>query len=443
MKSLELKTFEDFSKNFFHELKSDESLSLSFISEETNFVRLTQSKIRQTTNLIQGSIECRFIRGHKAHNFTIPFKGNAEDLVIAKAKLEKAREWTNHIPDDPYLVRPAYYGVSKDETISSVYDANAMLEEVLESASEVDLAGVFASGDIVRANANNLGQFHWFKTRNFYLDYSLYNQKQKAVKSLYAGTVWNSTDLKTNLQSCIQQLELMNIDSKKIERGDYRVYLAPSAVSELLSMMSWGGLSMGAHKKGGGSFRDLWEGKKKLSPKFSLMEDFTLGLSPRFNDLGEVADMQLPLIVHGELKNFLTSTRTSNEFGVESNFAVDWEGMRSPEVSCGKLKRENILKELGTGLYISDLHYLNWSDRESARVTGMTRYACFWVENGELICPIQDLRFDESMYRILGDSLVDFTDFSLVVPHTGSYFQRMVGGSRVPGAMLSNFTFTL
>jgi predicted Zn-dependent protease len=176
------------------------------------------------------------------------------------------------------------------------------------------------------------------------LDYSLYNQKQKAVKSLYAGTVWNSTDLKTNLQSCIQQLELMNIDSKKIERGDYRVYLAPSAVSELLSMMSWGGLSMGAHKKGGGSFRDLWEGKKKLSPKFSLMEDFTLGLSPRFNDLGEVADMQLPLIVHGELKNFLTSTRTSNEFGVESNFAVDWEGMRSPEVSCGKLKRENILK---------------------------------------------------------------------------------------------------
>jgi predicted Zn-dependent protease len=73
----------------------------------------------------------------------------------------------------------------------------------------------------------------------------------------------------------------------------------------------------------------------------------------------------------------------------------------------------------------------------------MTRYACFWVENGELICPIQDLRFDESMYRILGDSLVDFTDFSLVVPHTGSYFQRMVGGSRVPGAMLSNFTFTL
>jgi len=86
---------------------------------------------------------------------------------------------------------------------------------------------------------------------------------------------------------------------------------------------------MAAHKRGVGSFRDLMEGKKKLSSKFSLMEDFTLGLSPRFNDLGEVADSQLPLIVHGELKNFLTSTlvlQTSMVLRVTS--PTEWEGMR-------------------------------------------------------------------------------------------------------------------
>lgn len=443
MKNLELKSFEDFSKNIFHELKADESLSLSYSGEETNFVRLTQSKIRQATNLTQGYIDCTFIKGHKTLSFNIPFRGEASDLELARTKLIQSREWLAHIPDDPYLVRPSFYGVSKDESLSNIYDNHAMLEEVLESAAAVDLAGVFACGELVRANANNLGQFHWFKTRNFYLDYSLYNEKQKAVKSLYAGSVWNSTDLKTNLQESIRQLELMQIDSKKIERGDYRVYLAPSAIADLVGMLSWGGVSMAAHKRGVGSFRDLLEGKKKLSSKFSLMEDFTLGLSPRFNDLGEVSDSQLPLIVHGELKNFLTSTRTSNEYGVQGNFATEWEGMRSPEVNCGKLSRDSILKELGTGLYISDVHYLNWSDRESARVTGMTRYACFWVEKGELICPIQDLRFDESFYRIFGDSLVDFTDFSQVVPQTGSYFQRAVGGARVPGALLSQFTFTL
>ena len=104
---------------------------------------------------------------------------------------------------------------------------------------------------------------------------------------------------------------------------------------------------------------------------------------------------------------------------------------------------ENILKELGTGLYLSDLHYLNWSDRETARLTGMTRYACFWVENGEIRSPIQDLRFDESFYSLFGDALVDLTNFSEIIPNTGSYFQRDVGGSRVPGILLSEFKFTL
>jgi predicted Zn-dependent protease len=166
-------------------------------------------------------------------------------------------------------------------------------------------------------------------------------------------------------------------------------------------------------------------------------------MSPRFNDTGEVAPSVMPIIEKGELKNFLTSTRTANEYKVETNFAADWESMRSPVIATGGLARENVLKELGTGLYLSDLHYLNWSDRETARLTGMTRYACFWVENGEIASPIEDLRFDESFYSLFGDALVDLTNYSEVIPNTGSYSERDVGGSKVPGILLSDFKFTL
>ena len=151
----------------------------------------------------------------------------------------------------------------------------------------------------------------------------------------------------------------------------------------------------------------------------------------------------LPLIEKGEFKNFLTSPRTANEYKVESNMAADWEGLRSPVIATGTLARDQILKELGTGLYLSDLHYLNWSDRETARLTGMTRYACFWVENGEIKSPIQDLRFDESYYNLFGDSLVDLTNFAEISPSTGSYFQRDVGGTKTPGILVSDFKFTL
>ena len=104
---------------------------------------------------------------------------------------------------------------------------------------------------------------------------------------------------------------------------------------------------------------------------------------------------------------------------------------------------QDILKELGTGLYLSNLHYLNWSDLVSARVTGMTRYACFWVEDGEIVGPIKDLRWDESLYDALGSKLMALSSHAEIDAATGTYYQRSLGGSRTPGALVDGFTFTL
>jgi predicted Zn-dependent protease len=373
----------------------------------------------------------------------LPFVEDETDFDLAANKLQTSRQWIEFMPEDPYLVKPAFNGVTKDENVLETFFNEKMLSDILESVSHLDLAGVFSSGDVVRATINSLGQYHWFKTRNFYLDYSIYNKKQKAVKSLFAGAEWDKNKLQQNIKESSDKLILMDRESKKIERGTYRVFLAPSAVAELLGTLSWGGVSMGDHKRGNGSLKDLWEKNKKLSTKFTLAKDFSIGLAPRFNELGEIAENYLPLIKDGEWVNFLTSTRTAIEYKVNTTYATDDEGMRSPVIATGNLSRENILKELGTGLYLSDLHYLNWSDRESARITGMTRYACFWVENGEIICPIEDLRFDESYYSIFGDALVDLTNYSELIPSTGSYSLRDVGGSKVPGILLSEFKFTL
>lgn len=439
----ESQTLEIFAKKVFKELSADEAMTLTMTAEETHFGRLSKARVRQLTTLSQASIDYTFIKGNKTLSFSLPFTGLEKDFLSVTKKIQESRLWIEHLPEDPYLVRPQFYGITKEENLTGLPSNEEMLTEILDLSTNLDLAGVFSSGDIIRATINSVGQFHWFKTRNFYLDYSLYNDKQKAVKALYAGSHWDKAALKTNIKDSEFKLSLMNRDSKKIARGTHRVFLAPSAIASLLGILSWGGVSMGEHQRGNGSFKDLWEKKKKLSEKFSLTEDFSLGMSPRFNDRGEVAPSVLPLIEKGLLKNFLTSTRTANEYKVETNFSTDGEDMRSPVIGTGNLSRENILKELGTGLYISDLHYLNWSDRETARVTGMTRYACFWVENGEIVSPIEDLRFDESFYSLFGEALIDLTDYFEIFPNTGSYFQRDVGGSKVPGILLSEFKFTL
>ena len=443
MKALESSHFEIFAKKVFADLKSDEALTLNFSGEETIFARFSNAKVRQVTNLQQAFISANFIKGNKVLTFSMPFQAEESDVSLALKKLNQSREWIEFLPEDPYLVRPKYYGVTKDEDLKILPKNEEMLGQILDIAGSVDLAGVFSSGDVARATINSEGQFHWFKTRNFYLDYSLYNCKQKAVKSLYAGSLWDSQELRRNIKDTEYKLSLMDRDSKKVPRGEYRVYLAPSAVSELLGTLSWGGVSMSAHQQGNGSLKDLWQNKKEMKHEFSLKEDFSLGLSPRFNEAGEVSAPQISLIEKGKLQTFLVSTRTANEYKVESNFATESESMRSPVIGTGDLAREDIYKALGTGLYLSDLHYLNWSDRETARITGMTRYACFWVENGEIVAPIEDLRFDESYYSIFGDALERITNFSEVSPATGSYYEREVGGARTPGLLLSNFKFTL
>lgn len=444
MKALNQNNFTTFSQKIFNTLTHDEELSINLSAEETLFARYTRSRVRQVTQVDQGYVSFNFIKGDKNLNLNLKYTGDIEsDFNFAYSELKAARDLIGDLATDPYLVRPNNNGNSSNESIHEEISNEEMMNFVGEFANGVDLAGLLTSGIVARASMNSKGQSHWFKSQSFQLDYSLYNNRQKAVKSLCAGTKFNCEELRENILEARRKLELLNREVVKMPRGEYRIYLSPSAVSELMGTLSWGGVSMSAHKRGQGSLKDLWEGKKHLSEKFSLSEDFSINMSPRFNELGEVAPLCLPLIENGKYKNFLTSTRTANEFKLTSNQASEWESMRSAHVHPGNLSEKDILNTIGDGLYISDLHYLNWSDRETGRITGMTRYACFKVSAGELVAPIEDLRFDESYYHIFGDGLVELTNQAHIIPNTGSYFERDIGGMSVPGIIVDNFKFTL
>ena len=57
-----------------------------------------------------------------------------------------------------------------------------------------------------------------------------------------------------NQSLLLRQLEKPN---KKLSPGGYRVYFAPAAVSEISGLMSWGGCSYAAYKRGRSPFMKL------------------------------------------------------------------------------------------------------------------------------------------------------------------------------------------
>ncbi len=76
-------------------------------------------------------------------------------------------------------------------------------------------------------------------------------------------------------------------------------------------------------------------------------------------------------------------------------------------------------------------------------MTGMTRFATFWVENGKIVAPVDVLRFDDTLYRMLGDNLEALTTERELMLESNTYGSRMLTSATLPGALVSEMTFTL
>ncbi len=425
------------------DLQGDEAATLNLAAEDTLFVRFNANKVRQNTHVEQITMSLQLQGAGRTTEVTRTLSGQLEvDQIAMLHMLGQARDELAVLPVDPHQVPIEDHGSSDDTFRGQLLAPDQVVDAVTEPAQGSDLAGLYAAGSIVRANRNSKGQRHWFATQSFFMDYSLYNGS-RAVKGNFADTHWEPLQWAANLSASKNLLALMDKPLQTVKPGQYRTYLAPRAMADLVGMLGWHALSASAWKQGRSPFKKLADKESSLSPQLHVTENFGLGLTPRFNALGEVSAQAVPLITAGELMSLLVSSRTSKEFGLTANGASESEAPRALDVAAGTLEEKDILRQLGTGLYLSNLHYLNWSDPVSARVTGMTRYACFWVENGEIVGPITDMRWDESLYDALGSNLVALTTHTAIDPAVDTYFQRALGGSRTPGALIDKFTFTL
>ncbi|WP_375502080.1 TldD/PmbA family protein [uncultured Nostoc sp.] len=421
-----------------------EQFTVKLSSERSQFTRFNHAKVRQTGCVADGWIELTLMADQRSSIRQFPFTGNWDvDWQLAYTALQELRDELILLPIDPYLVLPSGNNTSREIHSGNLLAAEAVVPTVLELVAELDFTGIYAGGIVIKAYGDSNGQKHWFATDSFTLDYSLFSTSGQAVKGTFAGSNWDISAYIAKISEAKKQLELLARLAKELPRGQYKTYFAPAAVGDLLAMLSWGAVSEADIQQGNSALAALSRQEKQLSPILSLKENFQRGLVPRFNELGEIAAPELPVIEKGYLVNTLVNSRTAKEYQKIANGANGSETLRAPEVTTGNLGFEQILPSLDTGLYVSNLHYLNWSDRHTGRITGMTRYACFWVENGEIIAPIENLRFDESLYRFWGDKLVDLTNFQEFIPEVGTYESRQLGGSLVPGMLVEDFTYTL
>ncbi|MBV7488429.1 TldD/PmbA family protein [Pseudomonas sp. PDM30] len=424
-------------------LQEPEQFTLSYAAESSAFVRFNHAKVRQAGQVQQASIGLKLINEGRHADLNITLAGDPQvDLRRLTEGLQQLRETLPLLPPDPYLLLNHNGWQSNNVQSHPLPDTEQVVAQITQAAEGLDLVGFYAAGPISRGFASSSGAFGWHQANSFNFDLSLFHENGQAVKASYAGHDWNSEGFARRFQQAREQLEFLGRPLRTLAPGQYRAYLAPAALEEIMGMLCWGGFSAQSIASKSSPLQKLYGGDSTFSPLVSLDEKVSGSLSPAFSDEGYPRS-DLGLIVDGKAGAQLVSSRSAAEYGLTANGASGGESPSALNMKAGALPDADILKQLGTGLYISNLWYLNFSDQPAARLTGMTRFATFWVENGVIQAPVSTMRFDDSAFSLLGSQLEALTQERELLLSASTYSQRATASALLPGALVNRLTLTL
>jgi predicted Zn-dependent protease len=436
--------FNDLNKFVSQNIKGSEIYSLWFSSELMDFARFSKAKIRQLGNVKQAYLDIRLINNSIHASLNLGLTHNLEqDKTNIVSSLNKLRDIIIKSSPDPYFLMSQSHEKSCFIDNNSSFNKEEIIEDVLSKSSELDLVGYYCGGPIYKGFASSYGQINWYQKSSFFIDSSVYHSNDKAIKQCYADTTYKKDVFLQKLQNAKMALEMFSKPSKILEPKKYNVYFSPAAVFEILSMLNWGGFSQKSLEVKNSPLCALSLGQKSLNSKFSISENTGLGIGPNFQSNGFIKSDKTDLIKEGKFVSGLISPKTAKEYSLEHNSSDEEESACSLDMSAGELESKYILSNLNNGLYINNLWYLNFSDRQNGRITGMTRFFCYVVENGIPTHAFGVMRFDDSIYRIFGDKLLSITKDRELIIDTSTYEERSTVCATLPGILAQDVSFTL
>lgn len=467
------------------QVRNDEWLSALLDAERSDFARFNHAVLRQAGTVERATLRLRLVDelGRQAV-YRITIAGIDAPVEVLRAQIDQAllalREALAESLPDPWLALcretdapdgkarpggaigaapggdPVAGNPGKSAGSGGASGFSAIRKRLLETvaqAHEVDLVGFYAAGPVARGllvfdgNTTPSGSMTpsralWVERPRATFDFSIH-RAGAAAKATWTGPGFDRRELAQTIERTRQEALWLDRPVKRLRPDTYRVWLSPRAVADLFELMGWNGFSARAHHAGRSMLSRLRQGESRFSSSLQVAEDQSLDLGAPFQADGYRKPERVPLIESGRWAGALVSPRTAREYGLAHNGASDAESPESLRVAPGLMPHAEALARLGTGIAVSNFWYLNVSDRASARVTGMTRFATFWVEQGAVVGPLEPMRFDDSLYRILGSSLEALGDRTECFPNLDTYEGRGLGGLECPGALIAGMRFTL
>jgi PmbA protein len=230
---------------------------------------------------------------------------------------------------------------------------------------------------------------------------------------------------------------------REISPGEYSVLLDPYATQDLIAMLNTHG--MGAQTVlEGRSWMNGHMGQKVMDNQINIWDDgLDLAGIPVPFDYEGVPKQRVDIVKAGVAIAPVYDRRTARQAGVSSTGHALHPSAQSFSpiasnlfLASGEPNTDEMIRTTQRGLYITRFWYTRQVHPRGCVATGMTRDGVFWIENGEIVYPVKNLRFTQSYVEALSsvESIGRETRL-LVSDYTGT-------ACRVPAVRLARFNFT-
>ena len=228
---------------------------------------------------------------------------------------------------------------------------------------------------------------------------------------------------------------------RSLDAGTYTVVLEPAATATLVGFLAFMGFAGRAYLEGRSCF-DGKEGEQVAAPSISIWDD---GADPR--TLGAPFDFEgtpkqrVDLVHDGVFRGVVYDRRTGKEAGRDST----GHGLPSPNpegpfplhlfMDTGDATVEEMVRSTDRGLLVTRFHYSNVVNPMESSITGMTRDGTFLIEHGEIVGPVRNFRFTQSILGAL-------SSVSMVGREAHLASEFFFSASRVPALKVDEFHFS-
>lgn len=219
-----------------------------------------------------------------------------------------------------------------------------------------------------------------------------------------------------------------------LDPGDYTVVLEPAATAELVMWLLWHMDARPADegrsflsRKGGG----VGVGERLFDERVTIFSDPANPVTPdeMFSAEG-LPRRPVKWIENGVVRSLWRSRFWAQKSGCEP--APEPEGV---VMESGTATLEDMIASVRRGVLVTRLWYTNVVDPRSLTVTGLTRDGNFLIENGRIVGPARNLRFNQSVIAALNG--VEAVGASA---RAGGVFRA--GGVSAPPMLVRKFTFS-